>query len=168
MGFFRYDFDAMNNVKTAERRKVHFENLDEILQDAKAVTAGPHRVTGNWTAAQNIHHVAWTIGASNNGFDIKIPLAMKLFGKTLRVLGKHLKPINPGINPPKKVAEAFAPPDQVTLDDALGLLDKEVEAAKNGGMTYPSPLFGDLSPEEWEAVHCRHAELHLSFIHPDA
>jgi hypothetical protein len=29
---------------------------------------------------------------------------------------------------------------------------------------HPSPFFGTLTNEEWDALHCRHAELHLSFI----
>jgi hypothetical protein len=28
----------------------------------------------------------------------------------------------------------------------------------------PSPLFGELTIDEWNQLHCRHAELHLSFI----
>ena len=157
------------NTKTAERRKLQFGSLDDILADAEAVTAGGTAdppVTGNWTAAQNIHHVAFTVGMSNRGFDLPIPLPMKLFGRTLKLLGMHTKPINPGIKPPAKVAAAFAPPDDITVADALQKLRDEIAYAKEHGMTHPSPLFGKLSDDQWKTVHCRHAELHFGFIRP--
>jgi len=31
---------------------------------------------------------------------------------------------------------------------------------------YPSPAFGPLTLEEWDQLHLRHAELHLSFFVP--
>ena len=156
------------NVKKAERRTLNFASLDDILADAEEVTSGPHRVTGNWTAAQNIWHVAHTVALSNRGFDFKVPLPMKLIGRTLKLFGMHTKSIKPGINPPAKVAAAFAPPPDVTLEMALAKLRDEVQHAKSHGMNHPSPLFGSLSNVTWVQVHCRHAELHHGFVHPDA
>lgn len=157
------------NVKTADRRKLHFASLDDILADAEAITAAgtvDPPVTGNWTAAQNIYHVAFTVEMSNRGFDFSIPLPMKLIGRTLKLFGMHKKPINPGINPPPKVAAAFAPPDEVSVGDALQKLRDEIAYAKEHGMTFPSPLFGKLSNDDWVQTHCRHAELHFGFIRP--
>jgi len=156
------------NVKTAERRTLHFDTLDDIVRDVETVTAGPHHVTGNWTAAQNIWHVAHTVALSNRGFDFKVPLPMKLIGRTLKLLGMHTKPINPGINPPAKVAAAFAPPHDVALEMAIAKLRDEVQYARTHGMNHPSPLFGKLSHDTWIQTHCRHAELHLSFIAPSS
>lgn len=176
MGFFAgYHVDMSNptavNVKTAERRKLRFETLDDILVDVEVVTAGgaiDPPVTGNWTAAQNIYHVAFTVEMSNRGFDFSVPLPMKLVGRTLKLFKMHTKPISPGINPPAKVAAAFAPPADVTIGDAVQKLRDEVAYAKAHGMTHPSPLFGKLANDEWIQTHCRHAELHLSFIRPAA
>jgi hypothetical protein len=154
------------NVKLSDRRALAFETLDDILRDAEQITSGAHRTTGNWTAAQNIHHLAFAIGMANRGIDLKIPLAMKLVGRGLRLLGQHVKPIKPGIKPPARIAAAFEPPKDVELHEALQLLRDEIDYAKQRGMTHPSPLFGKLSDAEWIEVHCRHAELHLSFIRP--
>ncbi len=30
----------------------------------------------------------------------------------------------------------------------------------------PNPVLGKLTREEWDRLHCRHAELHLSFLVP--
>ncbi|MEM7625694.1 MAG: DUF1569 domain-containing protein [Planctomycetota bacterium] len=159
------------NVKTADRRKLHFDTLDEIVADAEAVTDGGETdptVTGNWTAAQIIYHVAFTIGMANRGIDLQIPLPMRLFGKTLKLFGMHTKTFNPGIKPPPKVAAAFAPPEGTTLDAAMQKLRDEVAYAKEHGMTHPSPLFGRLTHDEWIQVNCRHAELHFGFIRAEA
>ena len=153
------------NVKKAERRRLHFESLDDIVADAEAVTSGPHRVTGNWSAAQNFEHVAKLMAISNRGIDMPVPVPMKLLGRTLKVLGMHRKPFNPGLKPPAKVARVFAPDPEISLDEAIQHLRDEVAYAKQHGMTHPSPLFGKLSNDDWVAVHCRHAELHFAFIH---
>jgi len=155
------------NVKKADRRTLKFSNLDDLLADAEAVTRGGTHdapATGNWSAAQNIYHVAFTIGMANRGSDIKIPLPMKFVGRTLKLLGAHAKSINPGINPPAKVAAAFAPPQDVAVDAAMQKLRDEIAYAKEHGMKFPSPLFGKLTHDQWVQMHCRHAELHFGFI----
>lgn len=157
----------MPNVKTAERRPLQFNTLDDIVADASTVTSGPHRVTGNWTAAQNIWHIAQLLEISNHGSNFKVPLAMKLVGRLLKLLGRHTKPFNPGIKPPAKVAREFAPPAETSLPMALAKLRDEVDYAKAHGMKHPSPLFGPLTNDAWIQAHCRHAELHHSFIHPN-
>ena len=155
------------NVKKADRRELHFTTLADILADAEAVTAGGTAdppVTGNWNAAENIYHVAYLIGMANRGFDFKVPLPMKLIGRTLKLMNMHVKPINPGINPPAKVVAAFAPPQGITVKQAIQKLRDEVAYAKDHGMTHPSPLFGKLTHDEWVQTNCRHAELHFGFI----
>jgi hypothetical protein len=34
-------------------------------------------------------------------------------------------------------------------------------------MTATSPVLGRLSHEQWVQFHCRHAEMHFSFMHPE-
>ena len=154
------------NVKQAERRELHFDSLDAILADAEAVTAGPHRVTGNHTAAQLIHHIAVPMDKAVNGFDFDAPLVMKVFGRVLKVFGVD-RPIKPGIRPPKSVEERFWAPADISLDEAIVYLRRSVKAANvPGSMTHPSPLFGKMTHEQWLGLNYRHAELHLGFIHP--
>ncbi len=153
------------NVKKAERRELHFESLDEVLADAEAVT--PHATaTGNWTPPQIIDHVAFGIHMLNHGIDLKIPLPMKLFGRTLKAFGQHIAPMKPGIKPPAKIAAAFAPSSDITLEQAKQKLRDEIAYANQHGMHHPSPLFGKLTPEECVQMNCRHAEMHFGFIKP--
>lgn len=157
------------NVKTADRRSLHFDTLEEVLSDAETITDGGHTdppTTGNWNAAQIIYHIAQTIHMANHGGSFTVPFPVKLMGRTLKLFGVHRKPIKPGINPPGKVAAAFAAPDGVTLDQAMDKLRTEVATANQHEMSHPSPLFGKLSHNDWVHANCRHAELHFGFIKP--
>lgn len=152
------------STDTSTRRELTFQTLDEILADAQAITSKPHKAIGGWTAPQIIEHLVITMKIANHGMDLKVPLVMKLFGQVLKLTGQFDKSFKPGIKPPAHVAKAFAPRPDITLDDALQGLRDETAYAKQQGMTHPSPLFGTLSHDQWEKLHCRHAELHLGFI----
>lgn len=155
------------NVKKAKRRTLHFESFDEVLAEAESFT-DDWTTTGNWTAAQNVYHVAFGIQMLNHGCEMSAPLGMKIFGRLLKLFGMHIKPIQPGIKPPKKITEAFWPPEDVSLDEAKAKLRDEIAYAKEHGMHHPSPLFGKLTPDEALKINLRHAELHFSFVHPPA
>ncbi|MEM6459437.1 MAG: DUF1569 domain-containing protein [Planctomycetota bacterium] len=157
---------AKINVKLSERRDLHFDSLAEVLADAEATAAASPRTTGNWSAGQVYHHVAFGIEMMSKGVDVPVTLRMKVFGRGLRLFGMHVKPIDPGINPPAKVAAVFRPPDDVTLEAGLQKLRDEIAYAQEHGLTHPSPLFGRMSADDAVAMQCRHAELHFSFVHP--
>jgi len=155
------------NVKQAPRRELSFETLDDILAEAEAIAAGPHHTTGNHTAGELFYHVAVPMKGAVEGFGFAVPLPMRLFGRTLKLLGKAAAPFNPGINPPKSVLQHFWPPEPITTQQGLDTLRAAIDAARApGSMTHPSPLFGHLSHDEHVVLNCRHAELHFSFIHP--
>ncbi|MEM6552889.1 MAG: DUF1569 domain-containing protein [Planctomycetota bacterium] len=151
---------------TPDRRTLHFDTLDQIVADAEAVTNQPHHHVGNWTPAQIIEHVTIAMRIGNHGVDWTVPLPIRLFGWFMKKTGATRKPIKPGFTPPTNIAKHFAPPEDITLDTALQNLRDEVAYANANGMHHPSPLFGKLTPAQWIDLHCRHAELHFSFIVP--
>ena len=74
--------------------------------------------------------------------------------------------MNPGFTLPVNM-QAFEPDESVAWADAIEGFRHEMSRLREGArMTRPSPVFGAMSHEQWEQLHCRHAELHLSFIHP--
>lgn len=152
------------NQPNRTRRELHFENLDQILTDAVEITSGGYTTTGQWTGAQIITHVAGLIGVANRGADFAVPLPLRIVGRLLKPL--HARPLKPGITMPKMARPSLAPPTDTTLDQAITLLRNEVNEANNKPMSYPSPIFGRLTHDQWVALHCRHAELHFSFIRP--
>jgi len=156
------------NPRQAARRTLRFDSLDDILADAEAVTAGPHHTTANHNAAEILWHVAYFIDKPVTGFGFTAPLPVRLLGKTLKALGFAGKPIKPGLNPPAEIERHFWPDPDLTLEQSRDYLRHAIETAREpGSMTHPSPVFGKLTDAQWRTLNRRHAELHLSFIHPE-
>lgn len=148
-----------------ERRSLSFHAMDDILADAEALAAtGDVRTSGNWTPGQNLQHVARFIRCSVEGFSGSMPWPFRVIGRLLR--GRILRmTFRPGLKVPAKFDE-LRPDDDVPLEQGLDDLRAMVALAKERKMTAPSPILGELSHDEWEQLHCRHAEMHFSFLHP--
>ncbi len=151
--------------KVSDRRTLSFQSLDDILADAEALAAGDIRTMGNWTSGQIVDHVAALIELSIDGFTMKAPLPLRIFGRLMRNMALN-KPMRPGFKMPKKFA-AMAPRPDVQWDAALARLRSVGQRVRDGEqMQHPSPMLGRMSHEDWVKLHCRHAELHFSFMHP--
>lgn len=150
-------------------RTLRFTSLAEVLADAESFARGSARALGVWTPAQNVEHVRRLIAVSLDGSDVRMPIGYRLLG---RVLGSRLlrgRALRSRLRPGFKAPDAFQPPADVTLEQALADLRRDVDrASRPGAMTHASPLLGPLVHEEWERLHCRHAELHFGFVIPDA
>lgn len=156
----------MVNVKSVtDRRTLHFKGLDDILADIEQPDrAGRVRSTGNWTPGQIVEHVARFIEYSLDGFPFTAPWPLRVIGVMIR--GAVLRnPMKAGVKPPKDM-RAHEPDESVTWDEAVQHLRSLVERVRGGElMRQPSPVFGSLSHEQWAMLHCRHAEMHFSFLH---
>tara|TARA_R110002111_G_scaffold152699_2_gene219425 strand:+ start:256 stop:732 length:477 start_codon:yes stop_codon:yes gene_type:complete len=148
------------------RQKLSFQTLDDITRFVEPLPALGAGSSGNWTAAQNIEHVALFIDTSIDGFTFAVPAPIRFAARMLR--GRFLKKgFKPGIKPPAKAAVHFAPRPDITMEEAVDHLIRSIERAKANKMTAVSPLFGAMDHEQWTQMHCRHAELHFSFIQPE-
>lgn len=146
------------------RRSLRFGSLEDLLADIDALDARGHiDASGQWTPAQIVEHVTRFIDGSVNGFDVRAPLVLRVFGKFAKRQVIH-RPMKPGFRLPAKMGEAFAPPADVSWDEAVSYFREMIALARQNGMTKESPVFGQLSDAEWEQLHCRHAELHFSFL----
>ncbi len=153
------------NNKTLNRRKLKFQTMDDLLTDARHLADTGVQANGGWTASQVVSHVATGIKCSAEGFGITFPFPMRVFGRLIR--GRMLKKGMPtGIKITGKARKLFIPPTDITFDEAMAQLTGAIESAKQNGMTARSPIFGQLSQEQWVQFHCRHAELHFSFLTP--
>lgn len=160
--------NAVKTSKVSDRRKLSFTTMAEILGDIEMLDAVVKEgktisATGNWTPAQIIEHVLFIIDCSMDGFDFKAPLIFRIFGKFARSFILN-KPMKPGITLPAKMSMVIASPKS-TWPDAVSHARKailRVEAGKY--MAKPSPLLGKMAHQDWVKLHCRHAEMHLSFI----
>ncbi len=150
--------------KVTDRRGLNFRSLDDIQADVEALDGSAIRTTGNWTAAQIVQHVADVITLSVDGFGFKLALLLRVLGRLLRSHALS-KPMRPGFNVPPAM-RARLPSDQLPFEQAVASFRETIGRAKSERMTKASPLLGAMTHEEWEQLHCRHAEMHFSFIHP--
>ncbi len=165
--------DAMVDTKrVTERRELHFHTLADILRDVEELAAVTSETgesicgEGNWTPAQIVEHVTFFIDGAIDGFDFTAPLLIRVLARPFkkRIL---MKPMKPGIKLPARM-NVVLPDPETTWEDAVSALRDAVARIDCGErMTQPSPLLGSMTHEDWVNLHCRHAEMHFSFMHAD-
>lgn len=159
---------VVRTAKVADRRKLSFTTMAEILGDVEMLDAAVKdgktiSATGNWTPAQIIEHVMYFIDGSMDGFDFSSPLVIRIIGWIAR---SHIlnNPMKPGFRLPATMKMVVPSPKSI-WPDAVSHARKailRVEAGKY--MSKPSPLLGKMAHQDWVKMHCRHAEMHFSFI----
>ena len=158
---------AGSMVKTAkvmDRRTLRFGRMHELLDDVMQFNGNP-RTTGNWTPAQIVGHVAGFIECSLDGFEVpNAPLFLRGVAKMMRTSFLN-KPMRAGVKLPSKF-NFLVPPASITWEEAREKLSIVVNRIDDKGqrMRHRSPLLGLLEHEEWIQLHCRHAEMHFSFL----
>jgi hypothetical protein len=75
------------------------------------------------------------------------------------------KPMAPGWQLKNESAAALVPP-LIDWDAALAHFRRAIARRKAEEKCAPNAVLGPLTREEWTQLHCRHAELHLSFLVP--
>ena len=158
----------MSEPLTTERRKLHFETIDGLLEEIDRVVeadkAGRIRTLGAWTPGQILGHVAAWIEYGYEGYPMKrVPWLIRLMLR--RQLKKYMKQGMPsGVRIPRVAEGTYGIEDMPTdraaerLRLALGWLQRH-EPAK-----FDSPAFGPLSDDDRIRLNLMHAELHLSFL----
>ncbi len=142
------------------RRILAFTDLGELLPEVRRLIPS-HRTVGQWTLAQVCRHLADTINGSMDGFDLRRHRFKRFFlsKRLLRYTYQH------GITPGYTVDPKLTPPPKVKLDESVAALERAVERYRSyRGRLCAHPLFGDLSREEWDQLHCFHGAHHLSFV----
>lgn len=152
--------------KVTGRRELHFRTLEEIATEVRRLAAMPAaRSLGNWSPGQICQHLAKSLDLSVDGSAQKMPWILT---KVFRLIRSRILngPMKPGIQLPATFQSEFGPDD--TVSDKIGFdqLLTAIERLKRDPHRSPSPAFGALTVDEWTKLHCRHAEMHLSFIVP--
>lgn len=153
--------------QVTDRRELHFASMGDILDDVEYMAAGdPPPSTGNWTSAQIVLHVGRSIDYSIEGFPMpKAPLLLRIAVRLMR--RRFLRdPWKPGVKLSPKYAPLLPEP-RTTWDEAVDAFRAVMTKLDTKRMTARSPLFGKLSHEQWVQIHCRHAELHFSYVKPE-
>lgn len=149
-----------------ERRTLHFDTIDDILTDVERLAAGEHTTVGNWTFAQILEHLTGTINCSFDGFSFKAPWPLRFLAGNFMKKGFLSKPMKSGYKLPKTGGRLIPQEDGGKLEAALADFRAAIDRLKNNEPTQDNPVFGPMSPEDWDKLHKRHSELHLSFVRP--
>lgn len=155
-----------DTAKIEDRRSLKFSSMQEILDDIEYLDSGdPPRSTGNWTPAQIVEHVTIVIKCSIDGFPgQKVSLPMRIIGRLMRKRALA-NPFPAGIKFPKHF-EYLEPRRSRSWDEAVDGLRDAYTRLDTHQMKHRSPILGKLTHDQWVQLHCRHAELHFSFLHP--
>lgn len=150
----------IKNVK--DRRAVRYGSLDDLVADAERLAEQRSRVLGNWTQAQIYGHLALSLDSSIDGLGFTLPLPLRWYMSFFKKRTFLTRGIPAGFPAP----ERFVPEPMLSVADALKELRRAVARQKSESKRVMHPAFGNLSREEWEQFHLRHAELHMSFLVP--
>ena len=158
---------TVNTKKVADRREVHYNSLDDMLADAERLASGNVRTLGNWSLGQIFKHLAAALHSSIDGTDMKFPWLMKKIFNLIMNKEKMLRePLSPGFKIPKQGEAQFFPDPGASTEDGLAALRAAVGRCQTESSRAEHPAFGQLTHEEWDKFHLRHAEMHMSFAVP--
>lgn len=157
---------SVDTKSSTGRRELHFHSYSDIDNDARQIVSAPHRTLGNWSAGQILMHLARSLDASIDGAKFKIPWHIRtlarLFYKNRILRG----PMPAGFQITGDALEQLAP-GPTEVEAGLSALHDAILRVKSQAYRAPHGVFGKLTREQWDQLHLRHAEMHLSFIVPD-
>jgi hypothetical protein len=155
----------VDTTKVEGRRPLDYHSFDELLADADRLASGPVRTLGNWSPGQIFRHLAAVYNGSIDGFPkTVVPWYLRLLSRIIKsVLLRGSMP--PGFRLPPDAAAALVPPETST-EEGLAALHAAVERLQKEERRVRNPMFGDLTRDEWDRIHLKHASLHMSFLVP--
>jgi hypothetical protein len=156
-------------IKTAKvtgRRVLQFANLGDMLADAEVLCSSkPVTALGNWRLGNALEHLARSMDMALDGAQFRPPWFVRMLGPWIK---KRMltQPMRPGFQLPAYAAKYLIPQYECEMHEALAHLHASVARSMATTHRHPSPLLGPLTVAEWDQLHLRHAELHLSFFVP--
>ena len=157
---------SINTGKVVGRRTLKFSSIDEILSEVERLNQVKVRTLGNWSSGQILKHLATTMDWCLDGAPVRAPFYIRLFGWFVKNSFLR-KPMPAGFALPKDTAIHLVP-GETSWDEGLRHLRSSIQRLKTQTKRWPSPFLGELTREQWDQLHCRHCELHLSFLVPEA
>ncbi len=155
---------TVDTKNVANRRELHFSTLNDTSDEVERLVEGPVQMLGNWSFGQILAHLATAMNASIDGAGYTVSWYFRIMARMIK--GKMLRDkMRPGFKLPKAAADVLIPPETST-EDGLVAFRTAIKRQQNEPHREPNAAFGPMTPDEWEQLFCRHAELHLSFVLP--
>lgn len=144
--------------------KLHFSDLDELREYIQQIEPQNHNITKNWTAAQNLFHLAGAFEGSMNQLPRGYPLIVRVILRRFRWVVTRYRFL-PRLPIPKAIKHNLNPPDTVEFAEQKNRLLDAIGMFQHFPNEHPPhPVLGRLTRNEWIGFHLRHCEHHLSFI----
>ena len=143
--------------------------MSDIVHEAEAIVRARHvEELGNWTPGQIFQHLAKAVQSSIRESEALLPLWRRLIARIAKpFLLRYGLPSGVQIERASKTAaKEFLPENVIANEDGLLQLQQAIAEVNQQDMNARHNLFGNMTPRDWEMMHCRHAELHLSFLLP--
>jgi hypothetical protein len=156
---------VIDTGNVTQRRQLQLNGLDDLVVELDRLAAAREiRTLGNWSAGQIFQHLALVMNKSIDGFDRMMPFPVRFLAQRLFLPRILKKGMTPGFKLPGRAAEILPPP--ISTAEGLQNLRQAIGRIQTEGKRAPHSFFGNLANEQWNQLHCRHAELHLSFLQP--
>ena len=156
---------SVDTAKVAGRRTLKFTTLDDILTEVERLNQGKVRAIGNWSPGQVLQHLTVPMTWCLDGAKVTAPWYIRVVGWFMK--NRFLvNPMPPGFALPKATAE-YLVPGTTSWQEGLQAIRAAIARLKAEAQRHPSPFLGVLTREQWDQLHCRHSELHLSFLIPE-
>ncbi|MCA9051221.1 MAG: DUF1569 domain-containing protein [Planctomycetaceae bacterium] len=150
-----------------EHRELAFSSLDEVVAEAERLASGEVRTTGNHSFGQILEHLARTHDITTGKVTGPAPpWYMRLLIPLMKPMIFKDRPVKPGFQLPPQAEQYFWPDREFDVTDALAHLKESVEYYKANGPLAKHPMFGRVTEQQNLNLNCRHAALHLGFVHP--
>jgi Protein of unknown function (DUF1569) len=157
---------TINTTKVTGRRQLHFDSLEDILADVERLAQSKDiRALGNLSPGQIFKHLAIVMNKSIDGFVHRPPTVVRFLIRLLFKRKVLTQTMSAGFKLPAKAEGELIPP-ATSLEEGLQSIRHAIKRLKTEATRAPSAAFGPLSTDEWNQLHCHHAELHLSFLIP--
>jgi Protein of unknown function (DUF1569) len=155
---------TVNTAKVDSRRKVDYKSLQELLTDADRLSSPDVKTLGNWSAGQIFEHLAIAFNGSIDGLPNAFPWYIKIMA---RLFKKKLMagPMPAGLKLPGPFAKVVLP-QPTSTEKGLADLHAAVARLERESRRADHPVFGAISKEEWNQMHLKHSNLHMSFLAP--
>ena len=153
------------------RRELRFDNLSDAAKDAENLLAKGYEKLGNWSLSQVCDHMTDWLTYPIDGFPkVRFPISIVLWVMKKTVGRKKFESYLtsrsfPTGKPTMPKTVHPASDDATAVKKFIAALDR---FAKYTGPVLPSPLFGAMTKDEADRMHCVHAAHHLSFLVPKA
>lgn len=161
----------IDTSKVRDFRRLRFESIGDVRREldvlVSAHRAGTLRRSGNWTPGQVFSHLAAFIGYGFDGYPAELGSPSWLIVFILkRMKNRYLyKQLPRGVKIPR-VQGGTVGAEDVSFEEGIARLREGLERVERSAPSQPNKIFGPLTHDEWKALHLRHCELHLGYLHP--